>query len=129
MAPFINRISNGGRVLRPASYVVFLGTNQLMDLFQEMECLKLRKIRSIGLFGKTVEGVALLAKVLIKKDKFDTATVYYSADGILEETKKKGDYLNQNFFFIKQIIGKILKKNLEKLLNILLNLLKKISKF
>ena len=66
-----------------------------------MECLKLlKKLDHIGLFGKTVEDVALLAKVLIKKDKFDAATVYYSADGILEETKK-GPLFEPKFIFYK----------------------------
>ena len=40
------------------------------------------------MFGRTVEDVALLAKVLIKKDHHDPATIYYSAENILEETKK-----------------------------------------
>ena len=52
------------------------------------------------MFGKTVEDVALLAKVLIKKDKFDSATVDYSADGLLAETKK-GTLFEPKFSFYK----------------------------
>ena len=66
-----------------------------------MEFLKLqKKLDHIGMFGKTVEDVALLAKVLIKKDKFDSATVDYSADGLLEETKK-GPLFEPKFIFYK----------------------------
>ena len=37
----------------------------------------------IGMFARSVEDVALLAKVLIKKDPYDPATVYFSAENIL----------------------------------------------
>ena len=36
------------------------------------------KLDHIGVFGRSVEDVALLAKILIKKDNYDTATVHYS---------------------------------------------------
>ena len=58
----------------------------------------------IGIFGRKVEDVAMLAKVLIKKDKFDPATIHYSTENILSETKKDL-YLILNLFFIKLNIG------------------------
>ncbi|GIS77595.1 MAG: hypothetical protein CM1200mP13_09540 [Candidatus Pelagibacterales bacterium] len=58
----------------------------------------------IGVFGKTGEDVALLAKVLIKKDSYDQATVYYSTEEMLNICRKE-PFLNQNLFFIKQIHG------------------------
>ncbi len=51
-----------------------------------------------------VEDVALLAKVLIKKDNHDKATIHYSSDDMLVK-QKKDLYLNQNLYFTKQIIG------------------------
>ena len=91
----------GGSVIRPASYCGVVGYKPTYGLISRNGVLKTsEKLDHIGLFGKTVEDVALLAKVLIKKDKFDTATVYYSADGILEETKK-GPLFEPKFIFYK----------------------------
>ena len=86
MAPLSIGSQTGGSVIRPASYCGVVGYKPTYGLISRNGVLKTsEKLDHIGLFGKTVEDVALLAKVLIKKDKFDTATVYYSADGILEE--------------------------------------------
>ncbi len=127
MAPLSIGSQTGGSVIRPASYCGVVGYKPTYGLISRNGVLKTsEKLDHIGLFGKTVEDVALLAKVLIKKDKFQLFTIQLM---VYLKKQKKGHYLNQNLFFIKQIIGKILKKNLEKLLNILLNLLKKISKF
>ena len=129
MAPLSIGSQTGGSIIRPASYCGVVGYKPTYGLISRNGVLKTsEKLDHIGVFGRTVEDVALLAKVLIKKDKFDNASVYYSADSMLEETKK-GPLFEPKFIFIKQTIGKILKKNLKKLLNILLNLLKKISKF
>ena len=37
----------------------------------------------MGIFARKVEDVSMLAKVLIKKDKFDPATIHYSTENIL----------------------------------------------
>ena len=54
----------------------------------------------IGVFGKTVEDVALLAKVLIKKDSYDPSTIHYSAENMLEVCKK-GPLFEPKFIFYK----------------------------
>ena len=101
MAPLSIGSQTGGSVIRPASYCGVVGYKPTYGLISRNGVLKTsEKLDHIGLFGKTVEDVALLAKVLIKKDKFDTATVYYSADGILEETKK-GPLFEPKFIFYK----------------------------
>ena len=51
----------------------------------------------------------MLAKVLIKKDHHDQATVYYSAENILEETKK-GPAYDPKFIFYKSDYWKIIDK-------------------
>ena len=56
-------------------------------------------------FLKTVEDVALLAKALIKKDLYDSATIHFAAD-IMLEICRKGPILSLNLFFIKLINGK-----------------------
>jgi len=89
MAPLSIGSQTGGSVIRPASYCGVVGYKPTYGLISRNGVLKTsEKLDHIGMFGKTVEDVALLAKVLIKKDKFDSATVDYSADSLLEETKK-----------------------------------------
>ena len=119
MAPLSIGSQTGGSIIRPASYCGVVGYKPTYGLISRNGVLKTsEKLDHIGVFGRSVEDVALLSKVLIKKDNFDPATVHYSAENMLAETKKVL-CLNLNLFFIKQIIGKILKKNPEKLLNIL----------
>ena len=60
------------------------------------------------MFARTVEDVALLAKVLIKKDNYDPATIYYSAENILNETK--GPLFEPKFIFYKTDHWKIIDK-------------------
>ena len=110
MAPLSIGSQTGGSVIRPASYCGVVGYKPTYGLISRNGVLKTsEKLDHIGLFGKTVEDVALLAKVLIKKDKFDTATVYYSADGILEETKK-GPLFEPKFIFYKTEYWKLIDK-------------------
>ena len=61
------------------------------------------------MFGRKVEDVAMLAKVLIKKDKFDPATIHYSTENILTETKK-GPLFEPKFIFYKTDHWKIVDK-------------------
>ena len=101
MAPLSIGSQTGGSVIRPASYCGVVGYKPTYGLISRNGVLKTsEKLDHIGMFGKTVEDVALLAKVLIKKDKFDSATVDYSADGLLEETKK-GPLFEPKFIFYK----------------------------
>jgi Asp-tRNA(Asn)/Glu-tRNA(Gln) amidotransferase A subunit family amidase len=101
MAPLSIGSQTGGSVVRPASYCGVVGYKPTYGLISRNGVLKTsEKLDHIGMFGKTVEDVALLAKVLIKKDKFDSATVDYSADGLLEETKK-GPLFEPKFIFYK----------------------------
>ncbi len=101
MAPLSIGSQTGGSVIRPASYCGVVGYKPTYGLISRNGVLKTsEKLDHIGVFGRTVEDVALLAKVLIKKDKFDNATVYYSADSMLEETKK-GPLFEPKFIFYK----------------------------
>ena len=101
MAPLSIGSQTGGSVIRPASYCGVVGYKPTYGLISRNGVLKTsEKLDHIGVFGRTVEDVALLAKVLIKKDKFDNASVYYSADSMLEETKK-GPLFEPKFIFYK----------------------------
>ena len=101
MAPLSIGSQTGGSVIRPASYCGVVGYKPTYGLISRNGVLKTsEKLDHIGVFGRTVEDVALLAKVLIKKDKFDNVTAYYSADSMLEETKK-GPLFEPKFIFYK----------------------------
>ncbi len=89
MAPLSVGSQTGGSIIRPASYCGVVGYKPTYGLISRNGVLKTsEKLDHVGVFGRSVEDVALLAKTLIKKDKFDTASVHYSAENMLNETKK-----------------------------------------
>ncbi len=110
MAPASIGSQTGGSVIRPASYCGVVGYKPSYGLISRNGVLRTSySLDHIGIFGRKVEDVALLAKVLIKKDKFDPATINYSAENILTETKK-GPIFEPKFIFYKTDHWKILDK-------------------
>ena len=90
-----------GSTIRPASYCGVVGYKPSYGLISRSGVLKVSdKLDTIGLFGKTVKDVALLAKCLIKKDLYDPATVYFSAEEMLEVCDK-GPLFEPKFIFYK----------------------------
>ena len=101
MAPASIGSQTGGSIIRPASYCGVVGYKPSYGLISRSGVLKVSdKLDTIGLFGKTVKDVALLAKCLIKKDLYDPATVYFSAEDMLEECDK-GPVFEPKFIFYK----------------------------
>ena len=101
MAPLSIGSQTGGSVIRPASYCGVVGYKPSYGLISRNGVLKTSdKLDHIGIFGRSVEDVALLAKVLIKKDNYDSATVHYSTENMLDETKK-GPLFDPKFIFYK----------------------------
>ena len=101
MAPLSIGSQTNGSTIRPASYCGIVGYKPSFGLISRNGVLKTSyNLDQIGLFGKKVEDVALLAKTLIKKDSYDPATVHYSADTILEVCKK-GPFFEPKFIFYK----------------------------
>tara|TARA_B100001109_G_scaffold253028_1_gene250040 strand:+ start:1389 stop:2750 length:1362 start_codon:yes stop_codon:yes gene_type:complete len=101
MAPLSIGSQTGGSVIRPASYCGVVGYKPTYGLISRNGVLKTsEKLDHIGVFGKSVEDVALLAKVLIKKDNYDSSTVHYSTENMLTETKK-GPLFEPKFIFYK----------------------------
>ena len=126
MAPLSVGSQTGGSVIRPASYCGVVGYKPSFGLISRNGVLKTSEnLDHVGVFGKSVEDVAMLARVLIKKDSYDKATIHYSTDSMLEECNK-GPLYDPKFIFIKLKAGKKLIKNQEMLLNSLSSLLKKI---
>ena len=101
MAPLSIGSQTGGSVIRPASYCGVVGYKPSYGLISRNGVLRTSyHLDHIGVFGKTVEDVALLAKVLIKKDSYDKATIHYSSEFMLEECKK-GPMFDPKFIFYK----------------------------
>ena len=110
MAPLSIGSQTGGSIIRPASYCGVVGYKPSYGLISRNGVLKTSNtLDHIGVFGRTVEDVALLAKILIKKDKSDPATIHYSVEKILEETKK-GPLFEPKFIFYKTDFWKIIDK-------------------
>ena len=110
MAPASIGSQTGGSVIRPASYCGVVGYKPSYGLISRNGVLRTSySLDQIGMFGRKVEDVAMLAKVLIKKDKYDAATIHYSTENILSETKK-GPIFEPKFIFYKTDHWKIIDK-------------------
>ena len=110
MAPASIGSQTGGSVIRPASYCGVVGYKPSYGLISRNGVLRSSSsLDQIGMFGRKVEDVAMLAKVLMKKDKYDPATIHYSTENILSETKK-GPLFEPKFIFYKTDHWKIIDK-------------------
>jgi Asp-tRNA(Asn)/Glu-tRNA(Gln) amidotransferase A subunit family amidase len=90
MAPLSIGSQTGGSIVRPASYCGVVGYKPSYGLISRSGALKTsEKLDTIGVYGKSVEDVALLAKSLIKKDLYDPATIHFAADNMLEVCKQE----------------------------------------
>ena len=125
MAPLSIGTQTKGSVIRPASYCGVVGYKPSFGLISRNGILKQSsKLDHVGVFGKNVEDVALLAKCLIKKDLYDKDTVHYSADKMLEECKK-GPHFDPKFIFYKTSNWKNIDKESQKAFEFLKKKLKK----
>ncbi len=110
MAPASIGSQTGGSIIRPASYCGVVGYKPTYGLISRNGVLRTSyNLDHIGMFARKVEDVATLAKVLIKKDKYDPATIHYSTENILSETKK-GPMFEPKFIFYKTDYWKIIDK-------------------
>ncbi len=110
MAPASIGSQTGGSIIRPASYCGVVGYKPSYGLISRNGVLRTSyNLDQIGMFGRKVEDVAMLAKVLIKKDKYDPATIHYSTENILSETKN-GPIFEPKFIFYKTDHWKIINK-------------------
>ncbi len=101
MAPLSVGSQTGGSIIRPASYCGIVGYKPSYGLISRSGVLKTsEKLDTIGVFGKSVEDVALLARSIIKKDLYDPATVHFAADNILEASRKNPVF-EPKFIFYK----------------------------
>ena len=125
MAPLSLGSQTNGSIIRPASYCGVVGYKPSYGLISRSGVLKQsNKLDHIGIFGKTVEDVALLAKSLIKKDLYDSATIHYSADEMLKVCKK-GPLFEPKFIFYKTKNWKNVDKESQKSFEFLIQTFKK----
>ena len=114
MAPLSIGSQTGGSIIRPASYCGVVGYKPSYGLISRNGVLKTsEKLDTIGVFGKSVEAVALLAKALIKKDLYEPASIYFAADGMLKASQKE-PHFEPKFIFYKTDKWKTIDKESKK---------------
>jgi Asp-tRNA(Asn)/Glu-tRNA(Gln) amidotransferase A subunit family amidase len=120
MVPLAIGTQTNGSVIRPASYCGVVGYKPSFGLISRTGILKQSlKLDQVGVFGKTVEDVALLARALIKKDILDDDTIHYAADEMLAVCKK-GPIFEPKFIFYKTPSWKKISKESQKAFEFLL---------
>jgi Asp-tRNA(Asn)/Glu-tRNA(Gln) amidotransferase A subunit family amidase len=120
MVPLAIGTQTNGSIIRPASYCGVVGYKPSFGLISRTGILKQSlKLDQVGVFGKTVEDVALLAKALIKKDILDDDTIHYAADEMLAVCKK-GPIFEPKFIFYKTPSWKKISKESQKAFEFLL---------
>ena len=125
MAPLSIGSQTNGSTIRPASYCGVVGYKPSYGLISRYGILKQSdKLDQVGLFGKSVEDVALLARVLIKKDLFDPATIHYSAEDMMDVCRK-GPLFDPKFIFYKTKNWKNIDKESQKSFEIFIKTFKK----
>jgi Asp-tRNA(Asn)/Glu-tRNA(Gln) amidotransferase A subunit family amidase len=125
MAPLSIGSQTNGSVIRPASYCGVVGYKPSYGLISRSGCLRQsNKLDQVGVFGRTVEDVALLSKVLIKKDLYDDSTIHYSADDMLDVCRTNPIF-EPKFIFYKTKNWKNINKQSQKSFEIFLKNFKK----
>ena len=106
MAPLAIGTQTNGSLIRPASYCGVIGFKPSYGLISRQGILKQSHfLDQVGIFSRNVEDAALIAKVLIKKDNQDKATVNYSSDDMLETAMSKPPLI-RSLYFLKHQNGK-----------------------
>ena len=125
MAPLSIGSQTNGSTIRPASYCGVVGYKPSYGLISRYGILKQSdKLDQVGIFGKSVEDVSLLAKVLIKKDLFDPSTIHYSAEDMMDMCRK-GPLFDPKFIFYKTKNWKNLDKESQESFEIFIKTFKK----
>ncbi len=78
----------------------------------------------MGIFGRSVKDVALLAKSLIRKDLYDPSTIYFSSDRMIEACDEKLEF-DPKFIFYKTKNWKNINKKSQEAFDFLIRSFKK----
>ncbi len=115
----------GGSVIRPASYCGVVGYKPSYGLISRNGVLKVsEKLDTMGIFGRSVKDVALLAKSLIRKDLYDPSTIYFSSDRMIEACDEKLEF-DPKFIFYKTKNWKNINKKSQEAFDFLIRSFKK----
>ena len=115
----------GGSVIRPASYCGVVGYKPSYGLISRSGVLKVSdKLDTIGVFGRSVKDVALLAKSLIRKDLYDASTIYFSSERMLDVCEEKLEF-DPKFIFYKTKNWKNINKKSQEAFEFLIKSFKK----
>ena len=128
MAPLAIGSQTNGSMIRPASYCGVVGFKPSFGLISRQGILKQSSfLDQVGIFSRNIEDVALITKVLIKKDPLDISTINYSSDDMDEIAMSKPPF-DQKFIFFKTSKWKNIEKEDQKIIEKFLNKNEKIIK-
>jgi len=101
MAPVAIGSQTNGSVIRPASYCGVIGYKPTYGLISRHGVMKQSHLLDhVGIFSRSIEDLALIAREIIKKDLQDKSTVAYSVNNIMEIAKSKSPF-DPKFVFFK----------------------------
>ena len=116
MAPLAIGSQTNGSTIRPASYCGVIGFKPSYGLISRQGILKQSHfLDQVGIFSRTIEDLALITKVLIKKDTQDNSTINYSSDDMVEIAKSEPPF-DQKFVFFKTSKWKNINKEDQKII-------------
>lgn len=128
MAPLAIGSQTNGSMIRPASYCGVVGFKPSYGLISRQGILKQSFfLDQVGVFSRNIEDVALITKVLIKKDSMDSSTTNYSSEDMYDTAISKPPF-DQKFIFFKTSNWKNINKNDQKIFEKFLSKNEKIIK-
>ena len=128
MAPLAIGSQTNGSMIRPASYCGVVGFKPSYGLISRQGILKQSFfLDQVGVFSRNIEDVALITKVLIKKDSMDSSTINYSSEDMYDTAISKPPF-DQKFIFFKTSNWKNINKNDQKIFEKFLSKNEKIIK-
>ena len=114
MAPVAIGSQTNGSVIRPASYCGVIGYKPSYGLVSRSGALRLSfLLDQVGIFGRTIEDMGLISKVIMQKDYKDKSTKIYPTEN-MESSVLKEHPFEPKFFFVETPKWKNLDSNSKK---------------
>jgi len=101
MAPVAIGSQTNGSVIRPASYCGVIGYKPSYGLISRSGVLRLSfLLDQVGIFGRTIEDMGLISKVIMSKDSKDASTRIYSTEN-MESSVLQDHPFDPKFVFVQ----------------------------
>ncbi len=101
MTPVAIGSQTNGSVIRPASYCGVIGYKPSYGLVSRSGALRLSfLLDQVGIFGRTIEDMGLISKVIMQKDHKDKSTKIYPTEN-MESSVLKDHPFEPKFFFVE----------------------------